>query len=135
MVMCAFGTAALVPCFSGVAVAAACARQRARMCEDATLHSWRRGGRRHENGDLLRFNVTVSTPPSRQLGRFKLDARTHCGDIIEHDGYFFVVKSVTLHYRYGNGGARVVRKSIEVTSLERRAVEMRLECALQADQT
>jgi len=84
------------------------------------------------NGDLLPFDVKVITPPARKLGRFNLDARTHCGDVIEHKSTHFVVKNVTMHYNYGsNGRPVVVRKTAGVKSLARRAVEQHLERSLQ----
>lgn len=107
--------------------------QRARICpvrmsSDERLDSYRRGRKLVSNGDLLPFHVSVVSPPSRILGCFKLDARTHCGDVIEYDGQQFVVKSVTLHYNYGTDGRAVVaRKSVDVKTLARFAIESSLE--------
>eukprot|EP00177_Eucheuma_denticulatum_P000006 GFKZ01000015.1.p3 GENE.GFKZ01000015.1~~GFKZ01000015.1.p3 ORF type:complete len:167 (+),score=21.42 GFKZ01000015.1:969-1469(+) len=91
------------------------------------MRVFRRGAHRHDSSDLLPFDVKVISPPPRRLGRFQLDPRTHCGDIVEHAGRHFVVKSVSMQYKYSAGAYRVVRKTIEVKSLARKAIEVYLE--------
>lgn len=88
--------------------------------------------RRQREQDLLPFDVNVITPPGHvYLGRFQLAARTHCGDIFEHEGRQFVVKRVTMHYRYAaDGRPQVFRKTIDVKSLARKALEAYLERVL-----
>ena len=103
--------------------------------ENQTLETYRgKGDKRRalSGGELLPFDVTLVSPPPRSLGRFKLDSRTHCGDVIEQDGTHFVVKRVTRHYGYGvDGRAIVIRKSVDVKTFERRSKELSLERALQ----
>lgn len=92
----------------------------------------KRGQRREASqGDLLPFDVSIGTPPPEYLGRFKLDPRTHCGDIVEHAGRHFVVKSVRMRYKYLQGQYKMIGKAIEVKSLARKAIESYLEKAYQ----
>lgn len=106
--------------------------------EDETLQTYRGKGDKRRSlsgGELLPFDVTLVSPPPRSLGRFKLDSRTHCGDVIEQDGTHFVVKRVTRHYGYGvDGQAVVIRKSVDVKTFERRSIEISLERSLQQTQ-
>lgn len=88
---------------------------------------FRKGKRRPQNGELLPFDVSIVSPPPTYLGRFQLDPHTHCGDVVEHDGHQFVVKRVCMQYKYSGGGYRVIRKTIEVNSLARKALESYLE--------
>lgn len=100
--------------------------------DDSTMRVHRRNAKNKPyNGDLLPFDVTVISPPPAVLGRFRLDPRTHCGDIIEHNGRQFVVKRVRLHYRYDfNGKVIVYKKTIEIKSLARKSIESYLEKVL-----
>lgn len=51
--------------------------------------------------------------------------------MFEHEGRQFVVKRVTMHYRYGSDGRpRVFRKTIDIKSLARKALEAYLERVL-----
>ena len=79
--------------------------------------------------DMLPFDVNVISPPPRHLGSFLMDPRTHCGDIVEYDGQSYSVKSVRLRYRYrkNEGRPRVTKKTLEVKSLARKAIETFLE--------
>lgn len=97
------------------------------------MHVYKKRGQRREasQGDLLPFDVSIGTPPPEYLGRFKLDPRTHCGDIVEHAGRHFVVKSVRMRYKYLQGQYKMIGKAIEVKSLARKAIESYLEKAYQ----
>lgn len=94
------------------------------------MRVYRKGTRRLYTGDLLPFDVEVISPPPMYLGRFQLDPRTHCGDVVEHNGSQFVVKRVRMRYKFTAGSYRVVRKCIEVKSLARKALETYLERVL-----
>ncbi len=134
--VCSFGAPRILPLENATAA------WRGRLCpvrmssekkegEAEKLDSYRRGRKLESNGDLLPFHVKLVSPPPRVLGCFKLDPRTHCGDVIDYDGQQFVVKSVTLHYSYGSDGrAVVVRKSVDVKTLARLAIESALERTL-----
>lgn len=84
---------------------------------------FRKGAKKQYHGDLLPFDVSVISPPPAYLGRFKLDPRTHCGDVVEHDGRHFVVEKVRMQHKYTAGAYKMVRKTIEVKSLGRKALE------------
>jgi len=60
--------------------------------DDMTVY--RKGSKKPYNGDLLPFDVCVVSPPPKYLGRFQLDPRTHCGDIVEHDGNQFLAVQI-----------------------------------------
>lgn len=95
------------------------------------VHVHRKGGKRKPyKGDLLPFDVRIISPPPSLLGRFKLDSHTNCGDIITHNGAHFLVKRVRMHYHYTNGRVEMQRKTVEVTSLARKAIELYLEKVL-----
>lgn len=98
--------------------------------EDDEMTMFRKGTRRPYKGDLLPFDVSVVSPPPSYLGRFQLDPRTHCGDVLEHDGQQFVVKKVRMQYKYSAGAYKMVKKTIEVKSLARKALESYLERVL-----
>lgn len=98
--------------------------------DSGEMRVYRKGTRRLYTGDLLPFDVQITSPPPSFLGRFRLDPRTHCGDVVEHDGRQFVVKRVRMQYKYTAGSYRVVRKSIEVKSLARKVLETYLERVL-----
>lgn len=94
------------------------------------MNVYNKSGRQRHSSDLLPFHVSVVSPPPKYLGRFRLDPRTHCGDIVEHDGAHFEVKVVRLRYKYIRGQYQVVGKVIEVKSLARNAIEAYLERTL-----
>ncbi|KAI0560187.1 hypothetical protein FGB62_122g037 [Gracilaria domingensis] len=96
------------------------------------MHVYKKRGQKREcsQGDMLPFDVSIGTPPPEHLGRFRLDPRTHCGDIVEHEGRHFVVKSVRMRYKYLQGKYRMIGKAIEVKSLARKSIEAYLEKAL-----
>lgn len=96
---------------------------------DDEMQVYRASSKRCFSGDKLPFDVKIITPPPRHLGRFQLDARTHCGDVLEHGDSQFVVKSVRVRYKYSRGGYHVIGKQIEVKSLARKAIEVYLENA------
>lgn len=82
---------------------------------------------------MLPFDVNIISPPPRRLGSFRMDPRTHCGDIVEHDGQAYSVRRVRMRYRYKrNEGLKVTRKTLEVKSLARKAVERFLKAALES---
>jgi len=84
----------------------------------------RKGGSRYRReSDRLPFDVKVSSPPPRYLGRFRLDALTHGGDVLEHEGQSYVVKSVVFHYVMQNGKFVVNRKTVHVKSLARKSLD------------
>lgn len=93
--------------------------------DDMTVY--REGAKKPLSGDLLPFDVQIVSPPPSFLGRFQLDPRTNCGDVVEHNGHHFVVKRVRLRYKYSGGTYQVFRKHIEVKSLARKALESYLE--------
>lgn len=97
--------------------------------EEGEMKVFRKGKKQYQ-GDLLPFDVSVVSPPPTYLGRFKLDPRTHCGDVVEHDGQQFVVKKVRMQYKYSAGAYKMVKKTIEVKSLARKALESYLEKVL-----
>lgn len=67
-----------------------------------------------DNRDLLPYDVNILTPPPQVLGRFKLDPRLNCGDVVDYDGISYVVRRVRLHYAYRDGQYVVTRKTAEV---------------------
>ena len=90
----------------------------------------RRVGRELSDGDLMPFDVKVVSPPPRYLGRFRLDPRTHCGDILDHGGQSYTVRQVRMRFQFRNGGVRVTKKTLDVKSLARKAIETFLEQTL-----
>ncbi|CDF39466.1 unnamed protein product [Chondrus crispus] len=94
------------------------------------MNVFRKPSRRPSNGDVLPFDVSIVSPPPSYLGRFKLDPHTNCGDVVEHDGMHFVVKKVRMQYKYSAGAYKMVRKTIEVKSLARKALDSYLERVL-----
>jgi len=92
--------------------------------EESGMEVRRKGGAQYRREcDRLPFDVRVSSPPPRYLGRFHLDALTHGGDILEHDGQSYVVKSVVFHYALQNGKFVVHRKTAHVKSLARKSID------------
>jgi len=76
--------------------------------------------------DKLPFEVMLISPGdtgSRLLGKFMLDPTTANGDMVEHDGNTYVVRKVIFHYTYKEGKFVVYKKTIEVKSLARKALE------------
>ncbi|KAJ8908236.1 hypothetical protein NDN08_008327 [Rhodosorus marinus] len=95
---------------------------------DGMMIRWKNQKSPFKDGrDLLPFDIDVLTPPSRRLGRFRLDPRLNCGDIIDYDGTSYVVRRVRMHYAFRNGTFVVTRKTAEVKTMGRKSLESYLE--------
>lgn len=81
-------------------------------------------------GDALPFDLKIISPPPRVLGRFMLNPRTNCGDVIEHEAKSYVVKRVRCHYRLERNGPTMFKKTVEIKSLARKSIESYLERTL-----
>uniref|UniRef100_A0A7S3E7F6 Uncharacterized protein n=1 Tax=Rhodosorus marinus TaxID=101924 RepID=A0A7S3E7F6_9RHOD len=95
---------------------------------DGMMIRWKNQKSPFKDGrDLLPFDVNVLTPPSRSLGRFRLDPRLNCGDIVDYEGTSYVVRRVRMHYAFRNGTFVVTRKTAEVKTMGRKSLESYLE--------
>lgn len=71
-----------------------------------------------DNRDSLPFVVSAKSADGVQkpVGTYLLDASTGCGDILDLGGNIFLVQRVSYLYKYEQGGFRVFKKKLDVTS-------------------
>ena len=76
-----------------------------------------------DNRDALLYHVYTITPARTSLGKFRLDAKAECGDIIEVQQKVFVIKKVQFHYKYQGGAYRMYQKAALVKEASRDALD------------
>jgi hypothetical protein len=71
-----------------------------------------------DNRDSLPFVVSTKSADGilKPVGTYLLDASTGCGDILDLGGNIFLVQRVSYLYKYEQGGFRVFKKKLDVTS-------------------
>mmetsp|Transcript_5632 Transcript_5632/g.9904 ORF Transcript_5632/g.9904 Transcript_5632/m.9904 type:complete len:191 (+) Transcript_5632:99-671(+) len=93
---------------------------------DEGLDLYRKGNKSNHykrDFDKLPFDVEVTGPPPRKLGRFLLDAFANGGDVLVHQENSYVIQSVVFHYVLRDGKFVVNRKTARVKSLARKSIE------------
>jgi len=82
----------------------------------------KRGGdkfKKSDNRDSLPFVVTYDEGGKGskvEIGTYRLDASTACGDLLDLGGRLFEVRKVSFLYKYESGGFRVFKKKLDVSA-------------------
>ena len=82
----------------------------------------KRGGekfKKSDNRDSLPFVVTYDEGGKGskvEIGTYRLDASTACGDLLDLGGRLFEVRKVSFLYKYEAGGFRVFKKKLDVSA-------------------
>lgn len=93
-----------------------------------------KGDKQHADGrDQLPYTLTCIGPPERDLGTFRLDPLTHCGDSLWVNEKQYVVKKVTFCYKLSNGRYKMVSKAAKCKEKKRLSLEKALEQMYKAD--
>jgi hypothetical protein len=88
----------------------------------------------HSDGrDELPYTLTCLGPPKRELGTYRLDPLTHCGDSLCVGDRKYVVKKVTFCYKLDGGRYRMVRKAAACKEQARISTEEALKRMYDAD--